>query len=215
MADVDTISQSSFKSSKIFESGTGKKILKHQNTSQIVNFQNDFLDVEKRRWQLTDNDSIPVLKSKQASLGVQYFKKGWLVDATGYYKEIDGITSQSQSFTTKYEFTKTTGSYNVKGLDFLLRKQVKSLSSWLSYSYKVYTYTFNNLEYLQFLSNFDNTHSFTLGSTYSNNVLNISAGLNYRTGKPTSIPLQRNEIIDEEVNFDVSNQYKSPRFFLE
>jgi len=187
--------------------------LKHQNTSQIVNFQNDFLGVEKRRWQLADNDSIPVLKSKQASLGIQYLKKGWLVDATGYYKEVDGITSQSQSFTTKYEFTRTTGSYNVMGLDFLVRKQVKNLSSWLSYSYMINEYTFNNLEEIQFASNFDNTHSFTLGTTYSNNTLNISAGLNYRTGKPTSIPLQGNEIIDKEVNFDLANNTRVPDYF--
>ncbi|MCF6224312.1 MAG: TonB-dependent receptor plug domain-containing protein [Flavobacteriaceae bacterium] len=187
--------------------------LKHQNTSQIVNFQNDFLGVEKRRWQLADNDSIPVLKSKQASLGMQYSKKGWLVDATGYYKEVDGITSQSQSFTTKYEFTRTTGSYNVMGLDFLVRKQVKNLSSWLSYSYMVNEYTFNNLEEIQFPSNFDNTHSFTLGTTYSNNTLNISAGLNYRTGKPTSIALQGNEVIDEEVNFDFANNARVSDYF--
>ena len=119
--------------------------LKHQNTSQIVNFQNDFLGVEKRRWQLADNDSIPILKSKQASLGIQYSSKGWLLDATGYYKEIDGITSQSQSFTTKYEFTRTRGSYNVVGVDFLVRKQVKNVSSWLSYSYMANEYAFNNL----------------------------------------------------------------------
>jgi len=74
-------------------------------------------------------------------------------------------------------------------------------------------YTFNNLEDLQFLSNFDNTHSFTLGTTYSNNTLNISAGLNYRTGKPTSIPLQGNEIFNEEVNFDVANNTRVPEFF--
>lgn len=178
---------------------------KHQNTSQIVNFQNDFLGVEKRRWQLADNDNIPILKSKQASFGIQYFNSGWLVDATGYYKEVDGITSQSQSFTTKYEFTKTRGSYNVVGLDFLVRKQVKNVSSWLSYSYMVNEYTFNQLEEKQFPSNFDNTHSLTLGTTYSNDKLNISAGLNYRTGKPTSIPEQGNEIIDGEVNFDIAN----------
>lgn len=187
--------------------------LKHQNTSQIVNFQNDFLGVEKRRWQLADNDNIPVLKSKQASLGMQYSKNGWLVDATGYYKEVKGITSQSQSFTTKYEFKRTTGSYNVIGLDFLVRKQVKDISSWLSYSFMVNEYTFNNLEEVRFPSNFDNTHSFTLGTTYSNNTLNISAGLNYRTGKPTSIPLQGNEIIDEEINFDLANNMRVPDYF--
>ena len=66
-------------------------------------------------------------------------------------------------------------------------------------------YTFNQLEEKQFPSNFDNTHSLTLGTTYSNDKLNISAGLNYRTGKPTSIPEQGNEIIDGEVNFDIAN----------
>lgn len=186
---------------------------KHQNTSQIVNFQNDFLGVEKRRWQLADNDSIPILKSKQASLGLQYTDSGWLVNVTGYFKEIDGITTQSQSFTTKYEFTKTAGSYDVVGIDVLLRKQVKNLSSWLSYSYMVNEYTFNNLEEIQFPSNFDTTHSFTFGTTYSNDKLNISAGFNYRTGKPTSVPLLGNEIIDEEINFDVANNTGLEVFF--
>ena len=79
---------------------------KHQNTSQIINFQNDFLGIEKRRWQLTDNDSIPILQSKQVSLGITYKNSGWLLDAIGYFKKVDGITTQSQSFTTKYEFTK-------------------------------------------------------------------------------------------------------------
>lgn len=178
---------------------------KHQNTSQIVNFQNDFLGVEKRRWQLADNDSIPILQSKQASIGLQYANKGWLLDAVGYFKEVDGITSQSQSFTTKYEFTKAKGSYNIFGVDVLLRKQIKNINSWLSYSYMVNEYTFNDLEETQFPSNFDTTHSFTLGTTYSNNYLNLSAGFNYRTGKPTSVPEQGNEIIDDNVNFDIAN----------
>ncbi|BAO55397.1 TonB-dependent receptor [Nonlabens marinus S1-08] len=179
--------------------------LKHQNTSQIINFQNDFLGVEKRRWQLADNENIPILRSKQASLGLQYEDNGWLVDATGYYKEVDGITSQSQSFTTKYEFEKATGSYNIVGVDVLLRKQVQKISSWISYSYMVNEYTFEEFEENQFPSNFDTTHSVTLGTTYSNDVVNISTGLNYRTGKPTSVPLLGNEIERGEVNFDTVN----------
>ena len=51
---------------------------KHQNVSQIINFQNDFLGIEKRRWQLSDNDSIPIIRSKQASVGFTYKKKQWL-----------------------------------------------------------------------------------------------------------------------------------------
>jgi len=179
--------------------------LKHQNTSQLINFQNDFLGVERRRWLLSDNDSIPILSSKQASLGVRYNKRGWLLDATGYYKEVDGITAQSQGFTTKFEAAKATGSYDVVGLDFLLRKQIKNLSAWASYSYMVNEYTFETLEDVPFPSNFDITHSLTVGASYSNNALRIAAGINYRTGAPTSVPLAGNEIVDEEINFDLAN----------
>ncbi|WP_299115783.1 TonB-dependent receptor [uncultured Winogradskyella sp.] len=181
---------------------------KHQSTSQIVNFQNDFLGIEKRRWQLTDNDSIPVLQSKQGSVGILYKNSGWLLNAKGYYKTINGITTQSQSFTTKYEFAKEKGSYEVYGFEFLCRKTFGDFNSWLSYSYMDNTYTFDALEDVEFPSNFDITHSFTLGTTFSNKSWNISAGLNYRTGNPTTIPLVGNEINDDDVNFDEGNSQR-------
>ncbi|MEH1007648.1 TonB-dependent receptor plug domain-containing protein [Winogradskyella sp. ECml5-4] len=178
---------------------------KHQNTSQIINFQNDFLGVEKRRWQLTDNDSIPIIKSKQASLGLLYKNKGWLIDAKVYYKKVDGITTQSQGFTTKYEFEKEKGSYDVLGAEFLVRKNFNHLNTWLSYSYIKNDYTFKTLEEIEFPSNFDITHAFTLGTTYSDESWSISAGLNYRLGKPTSIPLVENEVTANAINFDRAN----------
>ncbi|WP_430466780.1 TonB-dependent receptor [Winogradskyella ouciana] len=178
---------------------------KHQSTSQVINFQNDFLGIEKRRWQLTDNDSIPILRSKQGSLGITYKNNGWLFDVKGYYKTVDGITTQSQSFTTKYEFAKEKGSYDAYGFEFLFRKKFGNFNSWLSYSYINNTYTFEALEDVEFPSNFDITHSFTLGTTFSNKYWNISAGIKYRTGKPTSIPQQGNEIVDGDVNFDEGN----------
>lgn len=181
---------------------------KHQSTSQIVNFQNDFLGIEKRRWQLTDNDSIPVLQSKQGSVGILYKNSGWLLNAKGYYKTIDGITTQSQSFTTKYEFAKVKGSYEVYGFEFLCRKTFGNFNSWLSYSYMDNTYTFETLEDIEFPSNFDISHSITLGTTFSNKSWDISAGLNYRTGNPTSIPLVGNEINDDDVNFDKGNSQR-------
>lgn len=178
---------------------------KHQSTSQIVNFQNDFLGIEKRRWQLTDNDSIPVLQSKQASVGITYKNKGWLLDIKAYYKTVAGITTQSQSFTTKYEFAKEKGNYDAYGFELLGRKNYGNFSSWLSYSYINNTYTFENLNEIEFPSNFDISHTVALGTTYSNSSWNISAGINYRTGKPTSIPLSGNEIIDDNINFDTAN----------
>ncbi len=64
---------------------------KHQNTSQVINFQNDFLGIEKRRWQLSNNDDIPVIESKQLSAGMSYNRRGWLFNLTGYFKNVDGL----------------------------------------------------------------------------------------------------------------------------
>lgn len=186
---------------------------KHQTTTQIINFQNDFLGVEKRRWQLTDNDSIPILRSKQASAGVSYSKKGWLLDLEGYYKMVDGITSQSQGFTTKYEFTKAQGSYDVVGIDLLARKKIGDLNTWLSYSYMDNNYNFNSLEEIRFSSNFDSSHSISFGSTYTAKNFNISAGLNWRSGVPTSIPEIGNEIVNQEINFGFANNQRLQNYF--
>jgi len=48
---------------------------KHQNSMQIINFQNDFFGVEKRRWFLSNNNTRPIIQSKQISLGLNYANK--------------------------------------------------------------------------------------------------------------------------------------------
>ncbi len=179
--------------------------LKHQNTTKVVNFQTDFLGIEKRRWQLANDEDIPILTSQQLSSGVSYVNKGWLVDLKGYYKKVQGITAQSQGFTSKYEFSKVIGDYKTVGFDILLRKRIKKLRTWLSYSFMDNDYVFDTLEEKQFPSNFDNTHSLTFGTTYSNDNLRMSVGFNYRTGKPTTIPVEGNEVVNDVVNFGVAN----------
>ncbi|WP_422859708.1 TonB-dependent receptor [Flagellimonas sp. S174] len=178
---------------------------KHQSTSQIINFQNDFLGIEKRRWQLSNNESIPVITSKQGSFGLSFNKKGWLVNAVSFYKNVDGITTQSQGFQDRYEFVKTSGSYDALGLDLLLRKQLRKNSIWLSYSYLDSKYFFNQLPETSFPSNFDITHAMTLGANYSIKKLLIATGLNWRTGRPVTRPILGNQIVDGEINYDLTN----------
>ncbi|MDT0558168.1 carboxypeptidase-like regulatory domain-containing protein [Ichthyenterobacterium sp. W332] len=178
---------------------------KHQNTSQIINFQNDFLGVEKRRWQLSNDIDIPILRSKQISTGLSFSKKGWLLSLDGYYKFIDGITSQSQGFQNQYQFIRANGSYDVKGLDMLLRKQFKTFNTWLSYAYMSNNYTFNSLESNPFPSNLDITHAIAFGAAYSKNQLKISSGLNWHSGNPTTRPVPNNDIINNAVNFGPTN----------
>ncbi|WAC01207.1 TonB-dependent receptor plug domain-containing protein [Lacinutrix neustonica] len=179
---------------------------KHQNTSQIINFQNDFLGIEKRRWQLSNNTSIPIIRSKQMSTGISFSRKGWLLSAEGYYKNVEGITTQSQGFQNQYEFVKANGSYQVTGLDVLLRKNISNFNTWLSYSYMDNNYRFPSLEENSFPSNYNIAHAITFGANYISNKLKISTGLNWHTGKSITKPTEDNQIVDGEVNFDTTNK---------
>jgi len=178
---------------------------KHQNTFQIINFQNDFLGIEKRRWFLSDGKDIPIAMSKQISVGLNYSYKGWLINTEGYFKEVDGITSQSQGFLNRYIFEKENGSYQVKGVEFLVNKRFKKISTWLSYTYADNEYTFNGFKEINFPNNLDITHTVTFGSTFTAGDFKVSAGFNWHTGKPTTIPVVGNEIVNDDINYETAN----------
>ena len=178
---------------------------KHQNTSQVINFQNDFLGIEKRRWQLSNDVDIPVIRSKQVSVGLSFSKKGWLLSADTYYKYVNGITTQSQGFQNQYEFIKTSGDYKAHGVDFILRKQIKELTTWLSYSYLNSDYKFNSLPEHVIPNNYDITHAIAFGANYTLKDLKLSAGLNWHSGRPITQPIADNEIVDDAINYEPTN----------
>ena len=186
---------------------------KHQTTSQVINFQNDFLGIEKRRWQLSNNRDIPVIESKQVSAGINYNHSGWLLSGEGYLKKVKGITAQSQGFQNQYEFIKTDGSYEVQGVDVLLRKRLGDFSTWLSYSFMDNLYQFNELSLNQFPSNFDIEHSVTLGFTYNAKQFKIATGLNWHSGRPTTNPIENNEVIENSINYERANSSQLKDYF--
>ncbi|GAA4887284.1 hypothetical protein GCM10023311_08780 [Flaviramulus aquimarinus] len=164
--------------------------LKSQTTSQIIDLQNDFLGIEKRRWVLSNYDNIPVIKSKQTSLGIHYNKNKLLVSAEAYIKKVDGITTRSQGFQNQYQFVNSIGSYEIKGVDVLLNKQFSNMvSSWISYSYNTNNYIFSELnDGEKFPNNLDIRHAIAFAGTYTNKNIKLALGLNWHSGKPTTEP---------------------------
>lgn len=187
--------------------------MKHQTTSQIINFQNDFLGIEKRRWQLANEKTIPVTKSKQLSAGINFSNMGWLLNIEGYFKHIDGINSQAQGFQNQFEFAKTDGSYRVLGADVLLRKKIKTITLWLSYSLMNNEYTFKDLANNSFPSNYDIPHAVTFGSTYVKDGLKLTAGFQWRSGNPTTEPLAASEQINSEIQYGAINAARLKNYF--
>lgn len=175
---------------------------KHQTTSQIIDLQNDFLGIENRRWVLANNNSdntvingktiypVPVVKSKQLSAGIHYNKNKLLISAEGYIKKADGITTRSQGFQNQYQFINSIGSYEIQGLDVLLNKQFGTIiSSWISYSYSSNNYIFPSLNSgKKFPNNVDIRHAFSFAGTYTQNAIKLALGLNWHSGKPTTLP---------------------------
>ncbi len=185
---------------------------KHQSTSQIITFQNDFLGIEKRRWQLSNDSSIPIITSKQVSLGINYNKNGWLVNGVFFYKDVEGITSQSQGFLDSFEFATTQGDSRASGVDILLRKRLQKNNIWLSYSYLDSKYRFDELFETEFPSNFDITHSLTMGANYTIKNFMLATGLNLRSGRPFTNVMQDEPIAENTINYATVNSERQTPF---
>ena len=179
---------------------------KSQTTTQTITVQNDFLGIENRRWLLANESTIPILTNQQASAGLQLQTKGWLLSAEGYLKYVDGITSQSQRFQNQFQFTQTVGAYHVRGLDFLLNKRFHNINSWLSYSLAKNTYDFPELEPTRFHNVIDIRHTVTSGVSYTLTNLKLSAGLNWRSGKPFTRPLLENQNTEGAILYSEPNE---------
>lgn len=192
---------------------------KSQTTSQIIDLQNDFLGIEKRRWVLSNNNKevinndnqtiypIPVLKSKQLSTGIHYNKNKLLISAETYIKKVDGITTRSQGFQNQFQFRNEVGSYEIKGVDVLVNKQFSDIiSSWISYSYSKNQYTFEDLnDGNPFPNNADITHAVTFAGTYTNNNIKFAAGLNWHSGLPNTEPDINQNLTDNTIEYEAPN----------
>ena len=179
---------------------------KSQTTTQIIDLQNDFLGVEKRRWILSNNSSIPIVKSKQASGGISYKKNKLFINLEGFYKEVTGITARSQAFQNQFQFITDIGGYTIKGAEFLINYQNNNISSWLSYTFNDNQYQFNNLNNGEpFRNNFEIEHLVNFGINYNVNNFKVSSGVNWHSGLPFTQPLAGNEILNNRINFEAPN----------
>ncbi len=190
---------------------------KNQTTNQIIDLEQNFLGIEKRRWMLSNNKNdtvpgnpnLPIVKSKQGSMGINYDKGQWFIGLEGYYKEVNGISTVTQGFQNQNQFNGEIGKYDVKGLEFLINHKNALFSTWLSYAYNLNNYTFEDIVPNVFPNNLDIRHTLTFASTYTYENLKIGIGINYRTGKPFTKPQEGVDGIDF-TTFPVSINYQEP-----
>jgi len=162
--------------------------LKSQNSQQIIDLQKDYFGIEKRRWIVSNNTTIPIQKSKQISLNLFYKKNDWLLDIENFYKKVNGITTSSQGFQNQLEFVRTTGDYEIWGAEMLIQKKMNHFLTWLSYTYNHNNYHFANYEYPTFPNNFQLMHTITWAGIYEKNNFKIALGTKWSSGRPKTSP---------------------------
>ncbi len=194
---------------------------KTQHTTQLIDYQNDFLGIEKRRWVLSNNNSVPLIKSQQLSTGIQYSRQFFLFSVEGFIKEVIGIITPSQGFQNQFEYVYSTGNYYARGVEVLVNKRFKNANSWATYTLARNNYLFPELTPSIFPNNLDVRHSLSVGGSYTHKNFEFSGGFNYRSGRPYTQPSadQLNELgeivyeapnssrLREYIRLDVSGKY--------
>lgn len=191
--------------------------LKSQTTFQIIDLQNDYFGIEKRRWILANDSIIPIQRSAQTSVNFTFKKNNWLISIENFYKKVSGINSSGQGFQNQLEFKKINGSYSVFGTEILIQKKIKSFLGWISYSYNDNKYTFLDLEPSVFSNNYNIKHTINWAAIYEKKNLKIAIGSKWNSGKPITTP--RNNIIQigsdllPKIDYNNPNNGQLGKFF--
>ncbi len=188
--------------------------LKNQTTSQIIELQNDFLGLEKRRWVLANNSDIPLMESAQLSTGLNYKKNNLLITIEGYLKQVNGITTRSQGFDNQYQYTNHKGKYFIKGIDVLFNRQSNYFDFWFAYTLSKNHYTFKALNNGEaFLSNNDVRHFISTGSSYRYKQLKLAIGTKWHSGKTTTTLKTPETLPSGEINYNKANNDRLGDYF--
>ncbi len=150
----------------------------------------DFSNVSEGVWLLSeqgptpsDGDDLPLIRSRQMSLGFLYQEAGWLIDFDAYWKATQGISSLNQ-FSRNLDVDFAIGESQAIGLDLMVRKKFGRYQSWMSYSLSKVSNAFIELSQEEFPSSFDRPHQFRWVHNFYLSPLEISLGWTLRSGSP-------------------------------
>lgn len=176
---------------------------KQQNISQLLEFSTADFGLENQIWALSTKENIPLLKSKQFTVGLIYKNNDWAIDVDFYTKKTTGLTTLSKGFeTVNNNFSE--GDNEINGIDVLIQKKWNNYNTWISYSLGDNSLVFSDINNGKpFAGNTDIKHNFLWSHNLKIRNYQFSLGWNYRTGIPytnaTGLTSQK-EIIYQKIN---------------
>lgn len=156
----------------------------------------DVSNVSESVWLLAEGSGIPggeeelpIIESRQLSVGGLFKKKGWLIDLDFYWKETEDLSSINQfNRNNSMDIDFALGSAEAVGLDFMLKKKFGRYESWMSYSLSRVRNTFEDLSATPFPSSFDRPHQFRWVHNLYLAPFEFSIGWILKSGTPYTRP---------------------------
>jgi hypothetical protein len=191
---------------------------KSQNLKQIIDLDQNFLGIEKRRWVVSgDSISLPLQKTKQIEALVKWNYNQIGGYASVYARQLEGISTNDQRFQNQGQFQDLTEA-DSDSYGFLFHLYYKNdwLNSWISYAHVNEQIQLGNQQF-DGINNLD--HQITWGNNFKWRQWNFSVALQYHSGLPyteinTNNPLlQQTEENINRINFEKPNAASLPDYF--
>ncbi len=143
------------------------------------------LDLAERYWLVAFRDILPVLKSLQTSVGIQYNYRSLLFEVEGYWRKLEDIPSEILPFPDNFNFIRSKGRSRHRGIDFLFKQRWPNLQLWAGYSISHSSYQFPTLNLtLPFSAFQDHRHNLQLTSIFELGSFELALSHRWRSGTP-------------------------------
>ncbi len=157
---------------------------RHQNLSQILEFNTRDFGLENQVWALAQDNYVPLQRSNKLSIGFNFNDNGWNIDLDFYKIKTKGLSSLTRGFeSTGANYSE--GESRISGIDILLKKKINNYRTWLSYTTTKKDFNFSNINNSKpFSGNFHIAHQLYWSHSYKLNAFDLSLGWRFRTGIP-------------------------------
>ncbi len=190
---------------------------KSQNFKQIIDLDQNFLGIEKRRWVVSgDSISPPLQRTRQ----LEAFLK-WNFNRIGgyssiYARKLEGISTNDQRFQNQGQFENLSeADSTIYGFLFHLYYKNDWFNSWISYAHLNEQINLDNQQF-NGINNID--HQVTLGNNFKWNQWSLSLALQYHSGLPYTEINANNPLLQQtqgninRINFEKPNEARLPDY---
>lgn len=164
--------------------GIYHQFINQSNTKNVLEGSRDF-------WILANGKNVPVQKAWHGLLGLEYARNNTLFTVNLFQKDFNGLMEyafRNGSLITQFEDNNrvfTSGDGVAKGIEMMVKKDIGSFSSWISYTLSEVKNQFPKLNLGRpFYADHDQRHEINWFGMYTFKNFEFSATWVYGSGKP-------------------------------